>query len=84
MNLRHIWIYYHCQIEEANATEPLVANLCGPGPLAPVDTSGNTAKYSHGPASQWHPALRLVFHADGVNQEKQGFLVSINASVEGE
>ena len=43
MNLYHIC---NGQIEEANATEPIVANLCGPGPLAPLDTSGNTAKYS--------------------------------------
>ena len=27
--------------------------------------------------------LRLIFHADGADQEKRGFLVKINASVEG-
>ena len=26
---------------------------------------------------------RLIFHADGADQEKRGFLVKINASVEG-
>ena len=30
-----------------------------------------------------HSKLRLIFHADGADQEKRGFLVKINASVEG-
>ena len=51
VNLYHICNGFHDQIEEANATEPIVANMCGPGPLAPLDTSGNTAKYSSGPAT---------------------------------
>ena len=30
-----------------------------------------------------HSKPRLIFHADGSDEEKRGFLVKINASVEG-
>ena len=33
------------QIEEDNVTEPILANLCGPGPMASVDTFGNVARW---------------------------------------
>ena len=35
------------------------------------------------PCIALHSKPRLIFHADGSDEEKRGFLVKINASVEG-
>ena len=45
-----------------------------------------TYNSSSGVTAVWtliYSKLRLIFHADGTDQEKKGFLVKINASVEG-
>ena len=57
-------------LKEENATTPVLGTYCGRSPKPSLDTFGNTAK--------------VIFHADDVDQEKSGFLIKVNASIEGE
>ena len=49
--------------------EDSYGTYCGSGSLAPIDTFGNEAS--------------LIFHSDSNDQEKTGFVINVNASVEG-
>ena len=48
----------------------MLGTYCGRAPKPSLDTFGNIAK--------------VIFHADDVDQEKSGFLIKVNASIEGE
>jgi hypothetical protein len=47
----------------------VLGTYCGGGPKPSLDTFGNIAK--------------VIFHSDEIDQEKSGFLIKINASIEG-
>ena len=60
----------YIQLQEDNVTTPLLGSYCGNAPQPPVDSFGNS--------------VRLLFHSDGNQQDKSGFLIRVNASIEGE
>ena len=60
----------YLQLQEDNVTTPVLGSYCGPGPQPPVDSFSNS--------------VRLLFHSDGNQQDKSGFLIRVNASIEGE
>ena len=60
----------YIQLQEDNVTTPVLGSYCGNAPQPPVDSFGNS--------------VRLLFHSDGNQQDKSGFLIRVNASIEGE
>ena len=61
----------YLQVQEDNVTTPVLATWCGDMTRGParVDSFGNN--------------VRLLFHSDGNQQDKTGFVVRVNASIEG-
>ena len=60
----------YLQLQEDNVTSPVLGSYCGNAPQPPVDSFGNS--------------VRLLFHSDSNQQDKSGFLIRVNASIEGE
>ena len=59
----------YLQIQEDNVTTPVLGTFCGSGSRPSVDSFGSNA--------------RVVFHSDGNQQDKNGFVLRVNASIEG-
>ena len=59
----------YVQLQEDNVTAPVLGTYCGAAPLPAVDSFGNH--------------VRVVFHSDGNQQDKTGFVIRVNASIEG-
>ena len=55
--------------QEDNVTTPVLGTFCGNTIPANLDTFGSN--------------VRLLFHSDGNQQDKNGFLIRVNASIEG-
>ena len=59
----------YVQVQEDNVTTPVLGTFCGGTNPPRLDTFGNNA--------------RILFHSDGNQQDKTGFVLRISASMEG-